>query len=108
MQIEQKYKGDYKNSLHLLKETRTELIRKLSEIEGLKVYPSEANYVMVEIMCGYTARQLTSILLKEDKILIKDLSSKMLNNGKQYIRIAVRSKADNEKLLEALDRLMKN
>lgn len=108
MQIEQKYRGAYEESLHQLKEERTQLIRRLSEIDGLKVYPSEANYVMVEIMCGYTARQLTDTLLKEDKILIKDLSSKMLNNGKQYIRLAVRNREDNEKLLAALDRLMKN
>ena len=39
--------------------------------------------------------------LLKDNILIKDLSGK-IDNGKQYIRIAIRDREDNEKLQRAL------
>ena len=37
----------------------------------------------------------------EEQILIKDLTGKIAN-GRQYVRIAVRSRRENEQLAEAL------
>ena len=39
--------------------------------------------------------------LLEEQILIKDLTEKIAN-GRQYVRIAVRSRRENEQLVEAL------
>ena len=39
--------------------------------------------------------------LLEEQILIKDLTGKIAN-GRQYVRIAVRSRRENEQLAEAL------
>lgn len=99
MQIMEKYNKDYTKSLRKLKEARKELAKGLEDISYLHPYPSQANYIMCEVV-GRQARDICCALLKQD-ILIKDLTKK-LNDGKQYIRIAVRTKEENAKILECL------
>lgn len=50
MQILDKYKNDYKDSLVKLRLERIRFFKKLCQIEGLKVYPSQANYFMCELL----------------------------------------------------------
>lgn len=100
MQILDKYKADYATALLWLKEERTRFFHELSKIEGVRVYPSQANYFMCELLHGKQSKVLAGELLR-DNILIKDLTGK-INNGKQYIRIAVKSREENEELLAAL------
>lgn len=105
MQILQKYQKDYVAALKRIKADRDILISGLKEIEGLRVFPSQANYVMCEITTDkYTGRTLAERLLSED-IFIKDLTAK-INNGRQYVRLAVRDTADNEYLLSVLRKCM--
>ena len=44
-------------------------------------------------------------LLREDDILIKDLSAKNGFAGKSFIRVAVRDEADNDALYRALEKI---
>ena len=74
----------------------------MAEIDGLRVIPSQANYVMVEITNGLSAAGLTRTLIANHNILIKDLSAKVCRESRQYIRLAVRNRKDNDRLLEAL------
>ena len=105
MQILQKYQKDYAAALKRIKVDRDILIRGLKEIEGLRVFPSQANYVMCEVTTDkYTGRTLAERLLSED-IFIKDLTAK-INNGRQYIRLAVRDTMDNNYLLSVLRKCM--
>ena len=105
MQILQKYQKDYAAALKRIKVDRDILIRGLKEIEGLRVFPSQANYVMCEVTTDkYTGRTLAERLLSED-IFIKDLTAK-INNGRQYIRLAVRDTTDNNYLLSVLRKCM--
>ena len=105
MQILQKYQKDYAVALKKIKADRSQLVEGLKKIEGLKVYPSQANYEMCEITTDrYTGRSLAERLLSED-IFIKDLTAK-INNGRQYVRLAVRDTADNEYLLSVLRKCM--
>lgn len=104
MQIEEKYKSSYKEALILFKEERLRFVKELGKIKGLRVIPSQANYLMVELTCNITARELTKTLLSNYNLLIKDLSSKMVNG--EYIRLAVRNKEDNNKLIEALKEVL--
>ena len=71
----------------------------LGKIEGLRVIPSQANYIMVELTY-MRPRDLLKTLLFKHQILIKDLSNK--TNGGKYVRLAVRNTEDNDKLLAAL------
>ena len=104
MQIEEKYKKDYAAALVKIRAERARYLAELSAIEGIRVIPSQANYVMVEIVCDHTSKEITKRLLIEYNILIKDLSSKM--GGKQYLRLAVRDTKDNDKLVAALKEVL--
>ena len=104
MQIEEKYKKDYAKALVKIRAERASYLKKLAAIKGLRVIPSQANYVMVELTDGHSARAVTKQLLIEHNILIKDLSPKM--GGKQYLRLAVRNAADNSLLISALQTVL--
>lgn len=100
MQIAEKYKKDYAKSLVEIRAQRDYFQKMLAEIPGLRVIPSQANYVMVELTGGVTAKALTKKLLIKYNLFVKDLSSKL--GGKQFLRLAVRDKVDNDKLITAL------
>ena len=100
MQIEEKYKGSYKSAIEKLQAERKYLFENINKIHGLRAIPSEANYLMVELTGTISAAYLEAILLSKYNILIKNLSSKL--EGKEYIRVAIRNRADNNALLKAL------
>lgn len=100
LQIYIKYIKDYEKAKVLFRTERARFVEKLSEIEGIRVLPSQANFLLIELTSGITASKLTEKLLNEHNILIKDLTSKLGND--RFIRIAVKDTADNDKFLEAL------
>ena len=100
MQIYIKYVKDYEKAKELFRKERARFVEKLSEIDGIRVLPSQANFLLVELTSGITAFELTEKLLNRHNILIKDLTSKLGND--RFIRIAVKDTAENDKFLEAL------
>lgn len=98
MQIEEKYNKDYEAALVRIRAERTRFAEELGKIEGIRVIPSQANFIMVELKNAMPKEILKKLLFKH-QILIKDLSSK---TGGRYLRIAVRNTEDNDLLLEAL------
>lgn len=105
MQIFEKYKSDYEDAIKKFKVTRRKYIEDLATIKSLRVIPSQANYVMCEILEPYTAKEITEKLLDKYDLLIKDLSLKNGFNG-EYIRIAVKRPEENDKLVNALKSLL--
>ena len=67
----------------------------------MQVYPSQANYIMC-CLNSMSSKQLASVLLEKKNIFIKDLSGKEGFEGKSFVRVAVRNRDDNEKLIESL------
>lgn len=104
MQIYEKYQSAYKTALQAFYESRRSFVQKLSEVSFLRVIPSQANYVLCEVLAPMTGKTLTVQLL-EKNILIKDLAEKNGFAGKQYVRIAVRDDKDNQALVDALKEL---
>ena len=104
LQIEEKYHKDYLSSLETIKKERNRFFSLLSNMEGLRTIPSEANYIMVEIINGKKATEITKKLLSEYNILVKDLSMKI--KGGEYLRLAVRNTEDNNRLLIALKEVL--
>lgn len=104
MQIEEKYKNDYKVALKRIRAERTRFFNGLSAIPGLCPLPSQANYIMCEITNGMTSEALMEHLLLNHDLLIKDLTPKLKLSGenRQFIRLAVRNEEDNDRLLAAL------
>ena len=105
LQIFEKYKNDYKEAMKKFKYIRRDYIEKLASIKNLRVIPSQANFVMCEVLGGITAKELTERLLDEFDLLIKDLSSKNGFNG-EYIRLAVKRPEENDKLINALQEIL--
>lgn len=102
MQIMEKYNKAYLKSLDKIKKARENFAVALDGISWLCPYPSQANYIMCEVV-GRNAKDVCCALLKND-ILIKDLTTKM-NDGKQYIRLAVRTEKENEYLVNCLKKI---
>ena len=102
LQIEEKYKSDYEESLVKLRAERARFQDKLSKVNGIRVIPSQANFVMVEIDKKYSVPELVKKLLIKHDLLIKGLSEKV--KGGNYVRLAVRNTVDNDKLVEAFNK----
>ena len=101
LQIYQLYAKAYDHACDQIAEEREHLISELSKFDGIKVYPSEANYVMVDLK-DRNSLELTVRLLDKYNLIIKDLSSKDKFQNRNFIRLAVRDRKDNDFLIEVL------
>jgi histidinol-phosphate/aromatic aminotransferase/cobyric acid decarboxylase-like protein/choline kinase len=108
MQIFSKYENEYERACDRFIEERKDFENKLHSVSFLRVMPSQANYFLCEVLPPLSANQLVITMLKRFNILIRDCSSKIGLDGKQYIRIAVRSHKDNTRLIEAFKLLANN
>lgn len=105
MQIEEKYKKDYLAAKRKFSKERARFIGELRQIDGIRVFQTEANYVMIELLNGNSSRGLTAKLLRDYNLFIKDLSGKIQRENRQFIRVAVRNTEDNNRLIAALKAL---
>lgn len=106
MQIYTKHEGDYRKAAEKFGNERGRFYENLRSIPYLKVYPSEANYFLCEVMPPYNSHNLAVTLLKNHNILIKDCSGKKAFAGRNCIRLAVRNRQDNERLVSALKQVL--
>ena len=105
LQIFDKYKKFYGSACDKIAEERARFSSELSKIPGVKVYESQANYLLCKL--SGEAEKIGSLGLAEKlldgyNILIKDLSSKKGFEKGQFIRLAVRNCQDNDRLIFAL------
>jgi threonine-phosphate decarboxylase len=89
-----------KKTRELIKEEKPYLMHGLNQIKAFKTYPAAANFILIDIrQSGYTSAQLKEKMLSYG-VLIRDCSSfKGLDD--YYIRVAVKTRRENEMLLEA-------
>lgn len=69
---------------------------------GLRVFPSAANFLFVELPPQLNAAELRSNLIKHDNIIIRDCSTYSGLETERFVRVAVRNRADNESLVNAM------
>jgi len=100
LQIEEKYKKDYAAALKKIKAERNRFQKELAGIEGIRVIPSQANFIMVELVKTVSSKALLKNMLVKHNMLIKELTAK--TNGGNYLRLAVRNTKDNDSLISAL------
>ncbi|MCY1362929.1 Threonine-phosphate decarboxylase [compost metagenome] len=105
LQIIGKYKDKYRDGCGKIVAERMRFVTELSKIPFLKVYPSEANYLLCELSQGLIATEVTQKLLFEDGLYVKDLTGKKGFEGKEFLRVAVRDESDNNKLVKSLTEL---
>jgi threonine-phosphate decarboxylase len=92
-------------SLEYIRQERRTLFERMAQFSQLKLYPSSANYILVEIKEGMTSRELKDRLLPH-RILIRDCAS-FMGLSSRFFRIAVRTGEENKRLLECLGRILK-
>jgi len=105
MQIFNKYEHIYKAACAKFLNERRRFELELQKISFLRVIPSQANNFLCEVADGFTAKELTEVLLNRYNILIKDCNNKTGLEGKNYIRVAIRNSEDNDTLINALKQL---
>ena len=106
MQIYEKYEKAYRQSLRQLSDARRIFEENLRAIPGVKVLPSQANYITVELTGSKSSRAVTRRLYIERNFLVKDLTPKMRRPGRQYLRLSVRTDAENKALTDALQDIL--
>lgn len=106
LQIFPIYKKDYENSCNKISEERKFMIEALNKNDKIKVYNSQANYLMCELKEANSS-DLTLYLLKNNNIFIKDLKNKKGFENKEMIRIAIKSHDDNVEIINAINSYLK-
>ncbi len=88
-------------SREYVKREREWLAGRIADIKGLKMVPSAVNYFLVDVSgAGMTSAEFAGRML-EKGIIVRDCSSfRML--GDSYVRLAVRTREENERLAKAL------
>jgi len=82
---------------------RERLAGRLAALPACEVFPSRANYLLVRLRNGQRAADLRSGLMKKG-VLIRDCGN-FEGLDRTYFRVAVRLKAENDQLVELLERL---
>ena len=91
----------------LIKKEKAYLLSDLSKIRSFKIFPADANFFFIDIQkSGLKAAELASKLLSQG-ILIRDCTS-FRGVDQYFIRVAVKTRVENKRLIEVLNRIVKN
>jgi threonine-phosphate decarboxylase len=98
---------DYmERSRTLVRREREYLLEGLKALPGLQPFPSAVNYLLVKLnRSDFTAASLQKDLLSR-KIVIRDASN-FRGLDERFVRVAVRSREENQQLLKALEHLLR-
>ncbi|WP_297966033.1 histidinol-phosphate transaminase [uncultured Campylobacter sp.] len=84
-----------------------EFFDELSKIPQIKVYPSMANFALIELLDGSTSSNFVSKMLIKYGVYTRTCSDKIGLNG-EFIRIAARSQKENEIIVKAIKEIFKD
>ena len=97
---------EYKASFAKVAADREHLYRSLSELRGLSVYPSETNFVYVELPDGVSGRALRDVLVRDHGIFVRECSNKV-GSSENYLRLVARKRPDVDRLISALRHVLR-
>jgi histidinol-phosphate/aromatic aminotransferase/cobyric acid decarboxylase-like protein len=84
MQIYTKHESDYRKAAGKFMEERERFKGLLGKIPFIKVFDSQSNYFLCEVLPPFSSHELAVTLLKNHNILIKDCSTKKVFGGRNY------------------------
>lgn len=94
--------GDYlERTWRLIRTEREYLSRALAAMGPLRVWPSEANFLLLKLEGGAPSAGEVARRLERLGILIRDCTATE-GLGERFLRVAVRTRAENERLLSSL------
>ena len=107
LRLAARYRKEFARSCELARKDRDALYRGLGTIVGLTAYRPDANFVLCRLPDGaMSGPELTRRLFIEDNILVKHCAGKTMPEADRYVRIASRTEAENQALIEALRRII--
>jgi len=74
-------------------------------LDGLRVYPTGANFILIKVVNGMTASEMQRVLLDEFHMYVRDCSNKV-GMDEYHIRVASQGRDKDAKLVEALRALL--
>lgn len=95
------FKEEFRESLKRVAADRAYMQQQLEQVPGLKVFPSRANFLYVELPPNVAGRKLRDLLLKEYGLLVRECSNK-IGSSERYLRLAVQTRAAVDVLISAL------
>ncbi len=93
------------NTLELIRVEKAYLLKELSYFPSLKIFPPDANFLLIDIRkSGFTSSQFKAKMLNYG-LLVRDCSS-FAGLDEYFIRVAVKTHFENEKLLDAFKKTL--
>jgi len=100
-------KDHSRKTMEVVRSERKFLSDELAHIKGFRVFPAQSNFIFLDVReSGFTAAWLRKKMIKYG-ILVRDCSS-FAGLDAYYVRVAVRTRQENERLLEAFRKVLKH
>ena len=95
-----------RKTMEVVRSERKFLSEELSRVKGFKVFPADSNFIFLDVRAsGCTAAQLREKMVQQG-ILVRDCKS-FAGLDAYYVRVAVRTRQENERLLDAFRKVLK-
>lgn len=91
-----------RKSKEYIEQERQYMLQELSKHSFIKVFPTETNYILIKLL-RWDEEYVFNFFLKRGIVIRKCSSFEGLDNS--YIRVAIRSREDNKKLLSIFNEL---
>jgi histidinol-phosphate/aromatic aminotransferase/cobyric acid decarboxylase-like protein len=79
-----------------------DFIEKLKKIKNIKIYPSKANFILVELLGDIKSDVFVADMLINYGIYLRTCSDKIGLEG-EYIRLASRNKSENDYIISCFE-----
>ncbi|MCB0404634.1 MAG: histidinol-phosphate aminotransferase family protein [Bdellovibrionales bacterium] len=99
--------GAYEASRRQVIADRQYLLEELQKVDGLRVFPSKANFVFFRCPDIIPGAQLRDHLIESEGLFVRECGNK-IGSSSQYIRIAANPRAHTDRLVGALQRAMRS
>ena len=96
-----RFKPEYYASFARVAEDRVYMTQQLVDLPRLRIFPSQANFLFVELPAGMSGRALRDRLLTNYGLIVRECSNK-IGSSEQYLRLAVQGKTAVDSLVAAL------
>ena len=98
-----RWRRAFRQSCALVRDHCDELYERLNEISGMTAYRPQANFVMCRLPApGPSGPVIAKRLFVEHNIFVKHCAGKHMSDAGRYLRIASRTAAENQILVEAM------
>jgi threonine-phosphate decarboxylase len=99
-------KDHSRKTLEIVRKEKEFLTHELASIKCFKVFPADTNFVLMDVRkSGLDASEFRARMIKYG-VLVRDCSS-FTGLDKFYVRVAVKTRKENEKLLDTFGKVMR-